>query len=244
MSRRRRPSPAPDTAQDVLSEEALAFVGELHERFEPHAPGAARGAAPSAATRFAAGENARLPRRDAREVREGDWQVAPPPADLQNRRVEITGPTDRKMMINALNSGASGFMADFEDSNSPTWANVVQGQVNLTDAIERTIEFTGPDGREYTLNDEIATLLVRPRGWHLLEKHIVVDGAPGRRLALRLRPATSSTTPSGCSTRGSGPVLLPAEDGDPPRGAAVERRLHVRRGGARPRRTARSRRRC
>ena len=111
-------------------------------------------------------------------MREGDWQVAPAPDDLQNRRVEITGPADRKMMINALNSGASGFMVDLEDSMSPTWTNVVQGQVNLTDAIERTIEFTGPDGREYELNDEIATLLVRPRGWHLPEKHIVIDGTP------------------------------------------------------------------
>jgi malate synthase len=169
-------SPAPDTAQDVLSEEALAFVGALHERFEPTRQEllAARAARRK---RFADGENLDF-LADTRGVREGDWQVAPAPADLQNRRVEITGPADRKMMINAFNSGASGFMVDLEDSMSPTWANVVQGQVNLTDAIERTIEFTGPDGREYKLNDEIATMLVRPRGWHLPEKHIVIDGTP------------------------------------------------------------------
>jgi malate synthase len=102
--------------------------------------------------------------------------VAAAPPALQDRRVEITGPVDRKMIINALNSGARGFMADFEDSLSPTWANIVQGQVNLTDATEGTIEFTGDDGREYKLGDEVATLLVRPRGWQLVEKHVRVDG--------------------------------------------------------------------
>jgi len=109
-------------------------------------------------------------------VREADWVCAPVPADLQDRRVEITGPVDRKMIINALNSGAKVFMSDFEDSNTPTWANTIQGQVNLRDAVRRTIEFTNPDGKRYALNDETATLLVRPRGWHLLEKHVRVDG--------------------------------------------------------------------
>ena len=115
---------------------------------------------------------------ETREVREGDWRVAPPPDDLQDRRVEITGPTQRKMVINALNSGARGFMADFEDSNSPTWANMVGGHVNLSDAIARTIEFDSPDGKEYRLDDEVATLLVRPRGWHLPERHLLADGDP------------------------------------------------------------------
>ena len=100
------------------------------------------------------------------------------PRDLQDRRVEITGPAERKMVINALNSGASGFMADFEDSLSPTWSNVVGGQQNLTDAIAGTIAFSGPDGREYELGDETATLLVRPRGWHLPEKHVRVADEP------------------------------------------------------------------
>ena len=110
-------------------------------------------------------------------IREGDWQVAPVPADLQDRRVEITGPTDRKMVINALNSGAKVFMADFEDSNAPTWANMLEGQINLRDAVQRTINFTNADnGKFYELNPQTATLMVRPRGWHLDEKHFLVDG--------------------------------------------------------------------
>jgi malate synthase len=106
------------------------------------------------------------------------WKVAPTPPDLQKRHVEITGPTDRKMLINALNSGADVFMADFEDANSPTWSNMIEGQFNLTEAIERTISFSNPDGRVYRLNEKPATLLVRPRGWHLPEKHVTVDGEP------------------------------------------------------------------
>ena len=115
---------------------------------------------------------------ETRAVREGDWRVAPVPADLQDRRVEITGPVDRKMMINAFNSGASAFMADFEDSLSPTWENLLEGQLNLTDAIDRTISLEQEDGRVYRLQERVATLLVRPRGWHLPEKHLLVDGQP------------------------------------------------------------------
>lgn len=115
---------------------------------------------------------------ETRSIREQDWTVAPIPADLQDRRVEITGPVERKMIINALNSGASVFMADFEDANSPTWHNNVQGQFNLRDAVDRTITFTSPEGKRYQLNEKIATLLVRPRGWHLVEKHLSVDGRP------------------------------------------------------------------
>jgi malate synthase len=111
-------------------------------------------------------------------VRDSEWQVAKAPKDLLDRRVEITGPTDRKMLINALNSGARVFMADFEDANTPTWANLVEGQVNLIDAIERRIDFTSPEGKEYKLNDKVATLLVRPRGWHLDERHVEVGGKP------------------------------------------------------------------
>jgi malate synthase len=111
-----------------------------------------------------------------RGVRGGDWKVASLPPDLQDRRVEITGPTDRKMVINALNSGARVFMADFEDSNSPTWSNMVEGQINLSDAIARTISFTSPEGKEYSLGDDTAVLMVRPRGWHLNEKHVSIDG--------------------------------------------------------------------
>jgi malate synthase len=167
---------APAPAAGVLTDEALAFLAALHERFEPRRRELLDARAERRA-RIAAGETLDfLP--DTRDIRAGDWQVAPAPPGLQDRRVEITGPVDRKMVINALNSGARGFMADFEDSLSPTWANIVQGQVNLTDAIEGTIEFTGDDGREYTLGDEVATLLVRPRGWHLVEKHVRVDGEP------------------------------------------------------------------
>ncbi|HSN89335.1 MAG TPA: malate synthase A [Thermoanaerobaculia bacterium] len=113
-----------------------------------------------------------------RALREEDWVVAPAPPDLEDRRVEITGPVERKMMINALNSGASVFMADFEDALSPTWGNVIEGQVNLIDAVRRRLRFESPDGKEYRLNDRTATLLVRPRGWHLLERHVTIDGVP------------------------------------------------------------------
>jgi malate synthase len=115
---------------------------------------------------------------DTADIRESEWTVAPIPEDLLDRRVEITGPPDRKMIINALNSGASVFMADFEDSNSPTWMNNLEGQANLRDAVDGTISFVSPEGKRYELNDRVATLLVRPRGWHLQEKHFLVDGEP------------------------------------------------------------------
>ncbi len=111
-------------------------------------------------------------------IRQGTWTVAPIPADLQDRRVEITGPVERKMVINALNSGAKMFMADFEDSHAPTWDATIQGQINLRDAIAGTITFSSPEGKMYKLNDKVATLLVRPRGWHLNEKHVLIDGKP------------------------------------------------------------------
>lgn len=117
-------------------------------------------------------------RNDTRHIRASEWLVPAPPADLTDRRVEITGPTDRKMMINALNSGANCFMACLEDATAPTWANVVEGQVNLYDAVRRTLRWEAADGRAYELNEQTATLLVRPRGWHLTEKHVLVDGEP------------------------------------------------------------------
>lgn len=116
--------------------------------------------------------------KETQEIRKAAWKVAPIPKDLQDRRVEITGPVDRKMIINALNSGAKVFMADFEDANSPTWENIIQGQINLRDAVNRTIDFVSPEGKEYRLNKNIATLVVRPRGWHLVEKNFLVDGKP------------------------------------------------------------------
>ncbi|MGH7568867.1 MAG: malate synthase A [Gemmatimonadales bacterium] len=161
---------------EILTPRALAFLADLHRRFEPRRRDllAARGARQQA---IRDGElPAFLP--DARSIRARAWTVAPIPPDLRDRRVEITGPVDRKMIINALNSGANVFMADFEDSHSPTWSNTLQGQVNLRDAVDRTIAFVAPDGKGYTLGPRSATLMVRPRGWHLLEKHLTVDGAP------------------------------------------------------------------
>src|SRR5690242_14811186 len=118
-----------------------------------------------------------LPETEA--IRADDWRVAPIPRDIQDRRIEITGPTDRKMVINALNCGANVFMADFEDANTPTWENLIEGQANLSDAVRRTITFDDPEtGRHYSLNDKTAVLFVRPRGWHLPEKHILIDGEP------------------------------------------------------------------
>ncbi|MGG1658504.1 malate synthase A [Brevibacillus sp. NRS-1366] len=112
-------------------------------------------------------------------IRNGDWTIGSVPQDLQDRRVEITGPAgDRKMVINALNSGAKAFMADFEDANSPTWANTIHGQINMRDAITRTIDFVSPEGKKYALHENTATLIVRPRGWHLNEKHVTIDGKP------------------------------------------------------------------
>jgi malate synthase len=115
---------------------------------------------------------------ETEHIRTGAWTIAPVPADLQDRRVEITGPVERKMIINALNSGAKVFMADFEDSFAPTWEGTIQGQINVRDAVNRTIEYASPEGKQYTLNMQTATLLVRPRGWHLVEKHVLIDGKP------------------------------------------------------------------
>lgn len=165
-------------SEEVLTAEALAFVAELHRRFAP------RRAELLARRRERREEIARTGTLDFRPetaaVREGDWRVAPAPAALEDRRVEITGPTDRKMTINALNSGAKVWLADFEDASAPTWENVVLGQVNLIDAYERRIDFTTPEGRSYALRPdaELATVVMRPRGWHLDERHLSVDGEP------------------------------------------------------------------
>jgi len=161
--------------EEILTPDALDFVARLHrelnprrvellERRQQRQGDLDRGALPGF-----------LP--ETKGIREGGWRVAPPPADLQDRRCEITGPVDRKMMINALNSGARVFMADYEDANSPTWANVVEGQRNVSDAVRRTISLETTEKR-YSLNEDVATLLIRPRGWHLPERHVLVDGEP------------------------------------------------------------------
>ncbi len=167
---------AGQAGERILTPEALAFVAELQRKFSPIRL-ELLAARVERQERIVAGE---LPDflSETHAVRaDPDWRVAPPPPDLRDRRVEITGPVDRKMVINALNSGAKMFMADFEDSNSPTWRNCVEGQANLIDAVDRTVSLdTG--GKQYELQDEIATLLVRPRGWHLHEAHLQVDGEP------------------------------------------------------------------
>jgi malate synthase len=167
---------AGEAGQRILTADALAFVAGLHRELGPRRSEllARRHA------RQAELDDGALPDflPETQAIRDdADWRVAATPADLQDRRVEITGPVDRKMVINALNSGAKVFMADFEDANSPTWMNCVEGQSNLIDAVERTISLDTGE-KSYRLNDEIATLLVRPRGWHLDEKHVTVDGAP------------------------------------------------------------------
>ncbi len=170
---------APLVAQgaSVLTPPALAFVANLERRFG----GRRRELLARRRERQRQLDDGWTPEflAETASVRAGEWTVAPIPPDLTDRRVEITGPVDRKMVINALNSGASVFMADFEDSCSPTWRNLIEGQRNLTDAIERTIEFVAPEtGKVYRLNERVATLMVRPRGWHLEEKHMLVDGEP------------------------------------------------------------------
>jgi malate synthase len=162
---------------EILTPEALAFVTLLIRTFAGRREALLQQRAERQARIDAGILPDFLPETEA--IRAGDWSIAPEPADLQDRRVEITGPSgDRKMVINALNSGASIFMADLEDANSPTWDNTIGGQVNLRDAVNRTITYDNPDGRVYTLNDTIATLIVRPRGWHLPEKHLLLDGKP------------------------------------------------------------------
>jgi malate synthase len=161
---------------EILTPEAVAFAAKLQRAFGGRrAELLARRAARQ--REFDAGQ---LPDflPETRAVREADWTCAPVPADIQDRRVEITGPVDRKMIINALNSGASVFMADFEDANTPKWDNNIQGHINLRDAIRRRIDYLSPEGKEYRLDEKVATLFVRPRGWHLPEKHVCVDGAP------------------------------------------------------------------
>jgi malate synthase len=164
----------PEYAQ-ILTPEAMAFVAKLHRAFEPRRQEQlARRAARQ--MEFDAGK---LPDflAETKSIRESDWKIGDQPKDMLDRRVEITGPTDRKMVINALNSGASTFMADFEDANCPTWDNMIDGQRNLRDAIRRTINFE-QGGKQYKLNDKVAVLIPRPRGWHLDEKHVTIDGKP------------------------------------------------------------------
>jgi len=160
--------------EHILTPDALALVAKLHQAFEPRR----RELLAARVMRQARIDAGEMPDflLETKAIREGDWRIAPLPAALHRRRTEITGPVERKMIINAFNSGADSYMTDFEDSNSPNWFNQVQGQVNLFDAVRRTISYTNEAGKEYRLNEKVATLQVRPRGWHLDEKHVLVDG--------------------------------------------------------------------
>lgn len=160
----------------ILTDDALRFLADLQRRFNPRR----RALLQARQVRQAAIDAGQLPDflPETLSIREGQWRIAPVPEDLQDRRVEITGPVDRKMVINALNSGASAYMADFEDSHAPTWQGTIDGQINLMEAVRGTIELTTPEGKHYRLNERTAVLLVRPRGWHLDEKHVRVAGEP------------------------------------------------------------------
>jgi malate synthase len=189
-------APVSAAAEAILTPEALEFVTELDRRTYARRQQLLRNRTERQA-RLDAGE---LPDflSETAEIRAADWRVAPVPDDLQDRRVEITGPVDRKMVINALNSGAKMYMADFEDSHAPTWQGTLEGQINLRDAVAGTIEFTSPEGKRYLLNKQRATLLVRPRGWHLDERHVRVDG----------RPISASIFDFGLYFFHNGPMLL------------------------------------
>ncbi len=231
----------PDVAK-VLTPAAIAFVVELERKF-----GAERkqllARRKEVQAKLDAGTKPDFLAETAK-IRAADWKVAPLPKDLLDRRVEITGPVDRKMIINALNSGANVFMADFEDSSTPTWANMIEGQANLRDAVAGTITFTDPVSKKfYKPNDKIATLLVRPRGWHLPEKHVLGRRPADVGLAVRFR-ALRLPQRQGAARQGQRSVFLSAEDGKPSRSAAVERGLRARARQARRASAARSRRPC
>ncbi|MFC7329602.1 malate synthase A [Marinactinospora rubrisoli] len=169
--------PLHDRYEEILTEDALALIAGLHRRFEGRRQELLAARRRRQAEIAAGADLDFLP--ETRHIRaDPDWRVAPPAPGITDRRVEITGPTDRKMTVNALNSGAKVWLADFEDANTPLWENMIGGQLNLRDALDRTIDFTTPEGKSYALRDdaELATIVVRPRGWHLDEKHILVDG--------------------------------------------------------------------
>jgi malate synthase len=168
--------PPSDAIERILTPPALELIAELQRRFNPVRQELLL-RRDEIQTQLDRGWLPDFP-ASTTHIRAGHWKVAPAPTDLQDRRVEITGPTDRKMIINALNSGASVYMADLEDSHAPTWEATIAGQANLIDAVAGRIEFTSPEGKQYRLNDRVATLMVRPRGWHLEERHLLVDGQP------------------------------------------------------------------
>ena len=209
--------PSPLLAE-VIPPSAANFLAALHQKFNPRRLALLKERAQRQQS-LDQGVNPDFPTNNpARQ--DAAWRVAPTPADLQKRWVEITGPTDRKMMINALNSGADVFMADFEDANAPTWKNMLEGQQNLTQAVAGTLNLTTPEGKQYRLQDKTAVLMVRPRGWHLTEKHYLIDG----------HPISASLFDFGlyffhnaaALIKKDRPLLLFAQIGKPPRSQALE----------------------
>ena len=179
---------ATDPAQnEILSEDALAFLASLQRSFNARRRELLNARTVRQARLDAGTENLDFP-SDTTSIRQADWKIAPPPKDLLDRRVEITGPVNAKMIINALNSGASAFMADFEDATTPSWHNLIDGQANLIRAVRRTLSFADEaSGKRYALNKDTAVLMVRPRGWHMDEAHVTLDGEDDVRLAIRFR---------------------------------------------------------
>ena len=216
-----------DRQEEVLTDDALAFLAELHRHAQATRLQLLERRKERRAEIARTGTLDFLP--ETKEVRDGDWKVAEAPADLRDRRVEMTGPTDRKMTINALNSGAKVWLADFEDSPAPTWELVISGQVNLIDAQsgDGKLTYDSPEGKHYEVSvDEQPTVVLRPRGWHLDEKHITVDGEhiAGGLVDFGLYFFHNARK---LVDRGSGPVLLPPEDRVAPRGTPLERRLRL-----------------
>jgi hypothetical protein len=214
--------PPGERYDEVLTPEALTFLHHLHNTFEERRHDRLA-ALEERRARVAAGDDPEF-LAETKHIREdADWRVAPPAPGLEDRRVEMTGPTTRSMTVNALNSGAKVWLADFEDATSPTWHNIVTGQLNLIDALDRRIDFTADSGKEYRLGEEIPIIVVRPRGWHLPENHILQRkpyvGKPCRLRALLL-PLRQAPAASWQRT-----VFLPTQTGKSPRGPAVERRL-------------------
>ena len=220
--------PPEDRYGEVLTDRALALVALLHRSFDDRR----RQLLDARQERYAQLANGAMLGflDETKDIREDPtWRVAAPAPGLVDRRVEITGPTEKKMTINALNSGAKVWLADQEDANTPHWGNVVQGPLNLGDALAGTLDFTSPEGKDYKVRDLSTTIVVRPRGWHLPEKHILVDGerTSGSLVDFALHLEHNG---AGAARRRQGSVLLPAEDGEPPRGAALERRVRHRPG--------------
>ena len=214
-----------ERGEEILTPQALAFLADLQGRFGPRRDDLLALRRDRRAEIAATGTLDFLPQ--TADVRSAQWSVPAAPADLADRRVEITGPTERKMSINALASGAKVWLADLEDANTPHWHNVLGGQVNLYDAVRRTISLTTAEGKDYRLpaDRELAVIVPRPRGWHLDERHLQVDGMPmvGALADFGLYMFHNAAELHQPRQR---TLLLPAEDGEPPRGPAVARRVH------------------